>query len=251
MKANVIAAVVFWAALTLVGEAFALSDLFPAVGSDQAKDFDHIFRFLLFLGIPVFTVAVSVIIFSLLQFRARGPEEDGPAMRGTGLPPRIWLAVTGCLAVGVMIYPGLTGLSKLQSTGSGFGWGDTDAEIVIKATGQRWFWSFEYVGQDVTVIGNGREVVLPVDASIKFEVNSIDVIHSLWVPAFRMKIDAIPGRTTFMTVKTIELGTFADQQSFRIQCAELCGLDHSAMESPVRVVTRAEYDDWLASQKSK
>lgn len=251
MSKHLIATAFFWIVLTAIGEGLALLDLFPAVGSVEAEDFDQIFRILLFMGIPVFTFVVAILVYAMLGFRSRGvPEEDGPAMHGTGMVPKIWLGVTGGLAILVMIYPGLTGLAKLQSNVNGYGWGDEDPEMVINVTAFRWSWQFDYADAGVRLLRTpGTDLVLPNDTVIKFDINSNDVVHSFWIPAFRMKIDAIPGRTTTMTVKTREMAAFYEDSAFRVQCAELCGLAHSDMQFPVRVVSKAEFNDWLASQK--
>ena len=92
----------------------------------------------------------------------------------------------------------------------------------------------------------GKELVLTVDTSIRFDIEAADVIHSLWIPAFRMKIDAIPGRTTYMTVKPTKVGAYETDQAYRVQCTELCGLDHAKMLFPIRVVSESEYESWLA-----
>ena len=78
---------------------------------------------------------------------------------------------------------------------------------------------------------------------------SHDVIHSLWIPAFRGKIDAVPGITTKVTATPDLLGTFEKDVNFRLQCAELCGAGHALMSMPVRVVERAEFEDWLSEQR--
>ncbi|MCK6563723.1 MAG: cytochrome c oxidase subunit II [Dehalococcoidia bacterium] len=251
MRRHVIAAVAVWVVLTAIGETLALADLYPTVGSSEAEDFDRIFRILIVMGMPVFTFVIAVLFYCVIRFGSFGkPSEDGPAYRGAGLGPRVWLAVTGSLALTVMIFPGLTGLAELQPDKSGYGWGESNAELVVRVVGFRWSWTMEYADAGVTVsTAQGKELVLPVDTHVKFEIESTDVIHSFWIPAFRMKIDALPGRTTHMTVKTTALGRFEDDDAYRVQCAELCGLDHSTMTFPVRVVPRAEFEQWLQSQK--
>jgi len=246
---HLITAGLLWVVLTAVGELLVVADLYPTVGSDEAQDFDDIFRFLLLLGVPVMTFVFATIIYAGLQFRIRTavPTEDGPVMRGQGWFPRAWLAVTGGLAIFVMIYPGLTGLAELQSDKRAYGWGERDAELVIKATAFKWQWLFEYPDGTQVSIAAGKELVLPNETSIRFDVNSLDVVHSLWIPAFRMKIDGIPGRTTFMTVRPTRLGEYQSDQAYRVQCAELCGLDHATMMFPVRVVEPEEFESWLAS----
>ncbi len=246
---HLITAGLLWVVLTAVGELLVIADLYPTVGSHEAQDFDDIFRFLLLLGVPVMMFVFAVLIYAALQFRVRTPEptEDGPVIRGHWFP-RGWLAVTAGLAIFVMIYPGLTGLAELQQGDRGAsGWGDQDAEVIIKASAFKWQWLFEYPDGTQVSVAAGKELVLPNETSIKFEINAIDVVHSLWIPAFRMKIDAIPGRTTYVTVKPNKLGDYASDQAYRVQCAELCGLDHAAMMFPIRVVEPGEFQSWLAS----
>lgn len=247
---HLITAALLWIVLTAVGELLLLVDLYPTVGSAEADDFDRIFNFLLILGIPVFAFVVATVAYSMFAFRSADGKEHGATIHGTGWFPRIWIIVTGSLAAFIMVYPGMTGLRELQSNRNGYGWGDQDAEVVIAATGAQFNWSFQFAdGTEVNIV-KGKELVLPVHTKVRFNINSVDVIHSLWIPAFRMKIDAIPGRTTYMTVETTALGDYATDQSFRVQCAELCGLDHSVMNFPLRVVEREEFDTWLADLKA-
>jgi cytochrome c oxidase subunit 2 len=94
-------------------------------------------------------------------------------------------------------------------------------------------------------------LVLPVDHQVWVRINSTDVLHSFWIPAFRQKVDVVPGRTTELTFEPIALGDFADDAAYRLQCAELCGRDHTFMMMPVRVVEEAEFEAWLAEKSGE
>lgn len=248
MARHVISAVLLWAALTAVGEASLFLDWFPVVGAHEAEDFDRIFLILIAMGMPVFAFVVAVLMYSMLQFRVDGPTEGGATFMGKGTAPRVWVGITSALAITVMIFPGMTGLAKLSKEPEKGGWGEYEADLVIHATGLRWFWQFEYPESGITLRGTADEVVLPVDTKIRFDVDSGDVIHSLWIPAFRLKIDALPGRTTFFTVKTTEIGDYEQSAAFRAQCAELCGMDHAGMVSKIRVVSQEDFRTWVDSQ---
>jgi cytochrome c oxidase subunit 2 len=242
-----------WIALTLAGWSLILVNLFPVEASEFAEESDGIFVFLMIIGIPVWAFAVAVVIYAVLQFRQQKAGETGPTWRGTGLAPKMWVLSTSVLAVAVMIYPGLIGLARLQDDATGFGWGNKEAELTIEATGFRWAWSFRYPEQDIDLIGSAEPLVLPIHTSIRFNINSTDVVHSFWVPAFRMKIDAMPGRETFVTIETTKLGEFhpSDKNSaFRVQCAELCGEDHQLMYFPIHVVTEEEFEAWVEEQQA-
>lgn len=281
MMRHAIAVLVIWVVLTAAGLTLAIVDLYPTTGSPEAEDFDNIFRVLIVMGMPVLMFVFAVVGYGIFAFRRRSTPsgsadavragDDGPPMHGRGLVPIIWLGVTGALAVLVMVYPGLTGLAKLQTKADAYGWGATEGDLLIAVTGFRWAWTFEYCieesGPPSTAepgaesrcpagtsgirlnAGPGAALVLPIDEEVKFEVESVDVVHSFWVPAFRIKVDVIPGRTTFMTIRPTRLGQFEDDVAYRVQCAELCGQDHSLMRFPVRVVTKEEFEAWVAAQR--
>lgn len=254
MKPHLISAFALWAVLTAVGEFLASRNLFPTVGSSQAADFDFIFRFLLILAIPVFAMVISVVIYSMRSFRVRGePTEDGPAFHGTGNFPKVWIVLTGSLTLLIMIYPGLTGLAKLQQDKTGYGWGSTSTNLTLNVTGFQWSWTVNYPEYGITVNAStpGSEIVLPVNQSISLEGNSLDVLHSMWIPAFRMRMDVVPGRTTHMEVTPDKLGDYVTDDAYRLQCSQLCGLNHSLMMFPVKVVSQQDFDAWVTAQKQK
>lgn len=268
MTKHVVYVALLWAVLTIIGEALVFTDLFPTSGSHEAEDFDQIFRLLLFLGIPVFNFVIAMLTYSFLRFRGNGPAEGVATFKGTGATPKVWLVLTSALAVATIIHPGLTGLRKLQSEANGYGWADTKGALIIHVQAFQWGWQYDYQEWDgkplaVSVFslhGDGNELVLPLEVGARFEINATGaaydfpteeasggVLHSFWIPAFRMKIDAIPGRTTTMTVKPSRLGDPSDS-AYRVQCAELCGLSHTTMDTPVRVVSQEDFKTWLDEQ---
>ena len=109
----------------------------------------------------------------------------------------------------------------------------------VGVVGFRWSWAFNYTEEGVYEIGtpDARPTLwLPVDERTRFELTSPDVAHSFWVPDFLFKMDVIPGRTNKFELTPDKLGTYPGR------CAELCGVDHSAMLFDVKVVSRGEYD---------
>ena len=268
MKRHVVFVALIWAVLTVIGEALAFVNIYPTNGSAEAEDFDHVFRILLWMGIPVFNFVVAMLAYSFFAFRGKGPEETGEAFHGTGRTPKTWLAVTSALAV-VTIVLGLVELRKLQTQGERYGWAAEESTLVIHVQSYQWGWQYDYTAYGEkkpafsirSAPNDGKEVVLPKDVTTRFDIDSTQapydyqnatkeggVLHSFWIPAFRMKMDAMPGRTTTMTVTPAELGSYAEDAAFRVQCAELCGLGHTSMYTPVKVVEQAEFDKWLADQ---
>lgn len=231
MRRHYINTAILWFVLTFVGEILVQNFPLPEAGSREGLVVDDAFLTLLILGLPVFTFALAVLIYSLFNFRAAEDSlEAGATVRGSSTFSLVWLAVTGGLAVTVVIHPGLTGLSQLQP--------DPSADLVVKISGTRWFWEVEY--PDGTT--SREELVLPVDRKVRLEVTSNDILHSVWIPAFRLKVDAVPGTTTEMTITPTRTGNFGHDPMLRVQCAELCGAGHDIMMMPVRVVEQSEFD---------
>ena len=242
MRRDLTLAAVLWAVATVASLAiarFVMADLsFPTHGAQEASIVDDAFMTLTYLASPVFGVVIAVLAVVIFRFRARGPEEDGAPLRGRGSIPVVWFGITSALAVVMIIYPGLIGLWALRQHGT--------PDLQVNVTGQMWQWSVEYPGKNVKVTG-AQEFVLPEGKVIEVNVKSVDILHSFWVPAFRQKIDAIPGQVKTIYVTTQGVGEPSDV-AYRLQCAELCGVGHSVMAMPVRVVTPAEFDRWLGSQ---
>ena len=135
------------------------------------------------------------------------------------------------------------------------------ADLTIKATGNQWYWSYEYpeegvetfdaymlardelaengYAEDEYLLATDTEVVVPVNANVHMLITGSDVIHAWTIPAFGVKVDAIPGRMNELWFKAEEIGTYFGQ------CSELCGKDHSYMPITVRVVSQNDYEAWV------
>ena len=132
------------------------------------------------------------------------------------------------------------------------------ADLTIKATGKQWYWSYAYpdngkfefdslMAQDKQprLLGVDNEMVVPVNKVIRVQTTGADVIHSFAVPAFGIKIDAIPGRLNETWFKATKVGMYYGQ------CSELCGKDHAFMPIAVRVVNDQEFAAWVETAKKK
>ncbi|MBI3969843.1 MAG: cytochrome c oxidase subunit II [Chloroflexi bacterium] len=230
-----------WITLTVAGEAVVLTfDVLPPVAAEEGRVVDAAFRLLTILGMPVFTFVVAVLVYSVLVFRSRGtPEQDGPPLVARPLIAGAWLVATSALSIYVIINPGLTGLAELRT--------HREPDVVVQVEGSRWQWKVTYPRQQVT---SNKELVLPVNKHVRFDVTAVDVVHSFWIPSFRMKIDAVPGRVTTVHVTPTQTGTEAQDFNLRLVCAELCGLGHSLMSLSVRVVEQADFDRWVSSART-
>ena len=132
------------------------------------------------------------------------------------------------------------------------------ADLTVKVTGKQWYWSYAYpdngkfefdslMAQDKQprLLGVDNEMVVPVNKVIRIETTGADVIHSFAVPAFGVKIDAIPGRLNETWFKVTKTGMFYGQ------CSQLCGKDHAFMPIAVRVVSDQEFAAWVEDAKKK
>lgn len=236
MRRHLAIVTLLWLVMTFVGLVVAQIAFQPAVMSDKGQMIDDTFKTLLLMSVPVFTFVLAALGYSIVAFRRRGePEEDGAPISGRGPIPLAWFVVTSVMALGVMVYPGLTELPAVMHL-------DSNPDLIVRVQGVQWAWSLNYPQQGVKTT---KEMVLPVNKKIGFEITSADVIHSVWIPAFRVRVDAVPGLTTYLSFTATQTGSMDSDTGLRLQCSQLCGLDHARMALPVRVVTDAEFADWV------
>lgn len=225
-----------WLLLTVIVEALLLRfDLQPLAAAEEATEIDNTFRILMVMAAPVFTGVLAALIYSVVRFRAGDDDGDGPPIFTNSLFARGWFAVSSLLTIAV-IGVGLAGIAAIDP--------DEPPDLVIEVSAEQWKWNYTYVEYGLT-IENADELVLPVDLLIEFRVTSTDVVHSFWIPGFRQKIDAVPGRVTVMSSTPDVTGEFREDINFRVQCAELCGAGHARMRTRVRVLDEAAFADWV------
>jgi len=233
-----------WALLTTAGVVLVIAvPLFPPPAAQEARVIDGAMGLLTALSAPVFALVVVGLGYCLVRFRRPGvPDGDGPPLRGHLGLELTWVAVTLALVVFLAFY-GSFSLVELRAHAEH----EQDA-LVVQATGSQWFWEFSYPDLGVRT----REaLVLPVGQRVRFQVLATDVVHSFWVPAFRVKIDAVPGLVTSVVATPDRIGQFQQDEDLRVQCAELCGLGHGAMASPVVIVEPHEFQAWIAEQRER
>lgn len=210
---------------------------FPPASSTQADKIDTLWDVLLIASVPVFVLVTTVIGFSVLNFRMRPGEEhlDGPPIHGNTRLEVVWTAIPAILIVGLVTYAYivLRDIEKAPALAAG------QKERVVKVFGEQFAWTFEY--DEGGKKFRTTQLYLPAGQSVKFKIQSRDVIHDFWVPDFRMKLDAVPGITTSyrITPKKDAVGVHD------IVCAELCGLGHAFMRSTVHVMTPQGFAAWV------
>jgi cytochrome c oxidase subunit 2 len=220
-----------------VGIAVGLAiEWFPQQASTQAGPIDHLYDVLIWTSVPVFVTVTIIVLFSVRNFKMRPGEEqlDGPPIHGNTRLEVIWTAIPAIVLVVLCSYAWVV-LNDIEEAQAN--------EMRINVVGQQFAWTFEYPQSDGKPV-KSTQLYLPKDRPVRFYVKGLDVIHDFWVPAFRMKIDAVPGIVTKYRVTPNRLGTYP------VVCAELCGLGHAVMRSQTHVVTPAAFNAWLAEQKA-
>jgi cytochrome c oxidase subunit II len=221
------------AVAAVIGVALALViDWFPTRASGSAGEIDTLYDVLLIVSVPIFVLVMTVAIYSVVKFRARpGDTRDGAPIHGNTRLEIVWVAIPFILVTGLAIY-GWVVLNDIEAK--------EPNTLRVNVTGRQFTWSFSYPD-------NGRvqsaRLVLPVNRPVEFHINTKDVIHSFWVPQFRLKSDAVPGLTTRIRVTPDRVG------NYEVVCAELCGLGHAAMRNAVQVVPASRFRSWLASRQ--
>ena len=168
-------------------------------------------------------ITATMIFFVFKYHRKKGHKPVD--IHGNVILEIIWIGIPTLLVLS-MFYYGYTGFREIRSF--------PDDAMIIDVQAQMWQWSFNYdTGKRTDTL------YVPLNQPIKLEMESIDVNHSLYIPAFRIKEDVIPNRINYLAFTPEELG------DYDIACAEYCGLDHSDMYTKVVVIPRDEFDIWV------
>jgi cytochrome c oxidase subunit 2 len=206
----------------------------------------HNFLFVLITLITLFVLALLVIV--VVKFNARANPVPSRTTHNT-LIEVAWTLVPVLILVGISVPSFRLLFLELDVP---------KADLTIKATGKQWYWSYAYpdngkfefdslMAQDKQprLLGVDNELVVPVNKVIRVQVTGADVIHAFALPAFGVKIDAIPGRLNETWFKATKTGMFYGQ------CSELCGKDHAFMPIAIRVVSDQEFASWVETAKKK
>ncbi|MCH8212005.1 MAG: cytochrome c oxidase subunit II [Planctomycetes bacterium] len=196
---------------------------FPESASTVAPEVDFAFDFITGISIFFFVLIVGVMLWFMFKYRRRGhlPSMESPTHN---TPLEItWTAIPMILVV-LIFYIGLKGYVNITTP--------PENSYEIEAVGQQWYWSFNYPNgaTDINILH------VPVGRPVKINLRSNDVIHDLFIPAFRVKMDAVPGRRTELWFEATREG------EFELYCAEYCGTQHSQMVGKVIVYNQFAFE---------
>jgi cytochrome c oxidase subunit 2 len=207
--------------------------------AEQSQAIDWIWRVMLWVCAFFYVLVVVATLAAVVRGHRRRVEERGAAPGDRG-------AVVGLVVWTALIASTLTGLATASFLVDRRLWQSETAEALpIRVTGHQWWWEVEYPdpADPSRTFRTANELHLPLDRPARLELQSADVIHSLWIPALHGKRDLIPGRTTSLTVTPRAPG------AYRAVCGEFCGLQHAHMAMEVHVEADAAFADWQARQR--
>lgn len=257
--------------------------LLPAAASEEASLVDGLFNTMMTISTGLFLIVQGVIIYCVIRFRRRpGDMTDGPPTHGNVPLEILWTAIPAIIVLVIGVYsfevynamggldpmaahghkvqqqamrmPGAAIAATLNSDSDGaatapsrqiaLGIGASPeeglvADMEVNVTGLQFAWIFNYPDSGVV----SGELHVPAGREVKLNISANDVIHAFWVPEFRLKQDAIPGRVTQLRFTPKDVGTYP------VICAELCGSYHGGMKTQVIVQTPEEFDAWVQSQQ--
>ncbi len=243
--------------------------LLPVAASDEAPLVDGLFNTMMTVSTGIFLIVEGVLIYAVIRYRRRaGDNEDGPATEGNVPLEILWTAIPAIIVIGISLYsfdvynnmggfdphsahaapmmedamnmPGMARAATVQVSQSDPSADEVKkpAELTINVTGLQYAWLFNYPDKDVTT----GELHLPIGKTVEINMTANDVIHAFWIPEFRVKQDAIPGRQTHLRFTPRKAG------DYDLICAELCGPYHGVMKSQVVVETQEAFDSWMQEQ---
>ena len=202
-------------------------------------------------------IAISVFVLFLMIYvciRFRASNNPNPSKTTHNVAVEVLWTLIPCLILIVMAVPSFKILYKQDTI--------PKADLTIKAVGYQWYWGYEYPDENIIfesymikdedlkenqprLLTVDNEVIVPVNKVVKVLITANDVLHAWALPSFGVKRDAVPGRINETWFKADKIGTYYGQ------CSELCGIKHAFMPITVRVVSEADYTEWLTGAKIK
>lgn len=199
--------------------------------STAAVEIDRLLDVSIVLSAFVFAIVVVALGYALIKFRAKpGDESDGEPIHGHTKLEIVWTLIPTLIVLFLSGYSWFL-LDKIEAR-------EPD-RLVVNVFSQQFAWNFTYPEADKH---SAKELHVPVGRQIEFKMHAFDVIHSFWVPEWRIKKDNVPGIVTRAIITPTKEGTY------QLVCTELCGFGHTTMRAKVVVESEDEFEKWLAEQ---
>ena len=250
-------------ALTLISLWYGQNHgLLPVAASKEAGQVDELFNLMMTIGTGLFLLVEGVLVYSVIKFRRKKEDTtDGPPIEGNVPLEIVWTAIPTVIVFILAIYSfevynAMGGLDPMashdmgpkqqiamssegQEVALGLGVSPESEQgnnpLIVNVNGIQYAWIFTY--PDTGIISG--ELHIPVDRPVQLNISAGDVLHAFWLPEFRIKQDAIPGRESQLTFTPTRVGQYP------VICAELCGAYHGGMKTSLTVHTADEYEQWV------
>ncbi len=205
--------------------------LFPPQASTTSTEVDWLFVILTLVMLFFTAVIFLVITFFAIKYRRGSKVDRSNPPVGSNLLETFWTVVPVCISIGLFVC-GAAGYYRMERPVAN--------AIEVQVVGKQWMWKLQHAEGKKEI----NELHVPLGQAVKLTLASQDVIHSFFIPAFRLKQDAVPGRYTSEWFRPTRLG------DFHLFCAEYCGTNHSRMIGKVEVMEPAAYQRWLSAGES-
>ena len=237
---RLLGAVVLLTAVTSV--VMLIPDWNGVAASAEADDIDTLLDVTIVLSSLVFSVVLVMMAYAIWKYRAKpGDESDGEPIHGNTRLEVIWTVIPTVIVIFVGVYSTVV-LSDIEAEASD--------SMRVDVTAQQFAWRFDYVDAGKT----STELHAPSGTQLELHLQALDVLHSFWVPEWRIKRDLVPGASLDdpagdQNIDNVVRVTPTVEGTYSVVCTELCGWGHSAMRAVARTESPQEFEAWLAQQK--
>jgi cytochrome c oxidase subunit 2 len=212
----------------------APQDYLHKLAGSEARSANRLFKPVFWIAAFVFFLVEGLAVFISVKFRDRANRDEPKQIHGNSVLELTWTAIPALILAVVAVPTVLTIFSVAAKPAPN--------QVRVHVVAHQWWWEYQYVGTTPEVI-TANELHLPVDRAAYFTLDSVDVIHSFWVPKLAGKQDVVPGRTNTLEFTPYETGEFYGQ------CTEYCSLSHANMRLRVIVQSQPDFDAWLKQQQ--
>ena len=215
-------------------------DWFGDAASEEAGPIDTLFDVMVVLSSFVFSIVLVMFFYAIWRYRAKpGDESDGEPIHGNTKLEIAWTVIPTVIVLFGAAYSWII-LDDIEEVAP------ASERMAVNVTAQQFKWTFEYPDEGVTA----DELHVPVGKQLDIRLTALDVLHSFWVPEWRIKRDAVPQGAGGDEVDDEVQVTPDVEGTYNVVCAELCGVGHSTMRALAVVESQEEFDAWIDEQKA-
>ena len=208
-----------------------MSELFPRGITEIGDRVDNVQIFLIIVMVFWYIACNAVLVYFMFRYKRKGPDDKVSTIKGSHTLEWIWTLIPTVMCAIIFFY-GVQVWEEMRTMP------DDSESYVVEVTGKKWSWTFRHPDGRI----EARDLYVPQGKKVKLKMNSLDVLHSFFIPAFRVKEDVVPSFYTYLWFKADKPG------SYRVFCTEYCGDDHSVMMAQVHVL---DPETWLRFENNE